>query len=238
MNKVPLVSVIIPTYNRFNYLLNAIQSVKSQTYKAIEIIVVNDCSTQSEYYNYRFEGVTVVHLAENSKEVLGMGCAARVRNVGLKLARGEYIAFLDDDDIWFPHKIEQQIAAMQKFNVGMSCTDGLSGSGPFVEGTPYPRFNAELHIDVLKRIYEGSPYLKDNEFPLIWKKDFLLIHNCCVTSSVVIKREIVNKIGFMELKRFAEDYDYWLRALEHTDCIYLKEPCFYYDERHGDGQNY
>jgi len=65
--EIPLVSVIIPTYNRFNYLLNAINSVKDQTYNNIEIIVVNDCSTESEYYKNDFPGCKVIHLKPNSR---------------------------------------------------------------------------------------------------------------------------------------------------------------------------
>ena len=67
MNKEKLVTVIIPTYNRFDYLLKAIQSVKNQDYKNIEIIIVNDCSSQSEYYNYKFENCIVINLDKNSE---------------------------------------------------------------------------------------------------------------------------------------------------------------------------
>ena len=64
------VSVIIPTFNRFRYLLNTIKSVKEQTYKNIEIIVINDKSTQKEYYDYDWEkkGIIIIHLQENSKK--------------------------------------------------------------------------------------------------------------------------------------------------------------------------
>ena len=65
MNKV---SVIVPTYNRFKYVLNTIESVKNQTYKNIEIIVVNDCSTVEDYYKYSWDGVKIIHLQENSKK--------------------------------------------------------------------------------------------------------------------------------------------------------------------------
>lgn len=108
-----LVSVVIPTYNRFNYLLNTIESVKKQTYSNIEIIVVNDCSTQKEYYEYDWKNIIIVHLQQNSKQLFGYACAGYVRNQGIKLAKGKYIAFCDDDDIWFPNKIELQIKSMQ-----------------------------------------------------------------------------------------------------------------------------
>ena len=101
------VSVIIPSYNRFLYLLNAIKSIQDQTYKDVEIIVVNDKSTQEEYYTYDWskENITIIHLEKNSKEIYGYGCAAHVRNKGIEVCTGKYVAFCDDDDIWFPEKL-------------------------------------------------------------------------------------------------------------------------------------
>ena len=63
-----LVSIIIPTYNRYQYLLNTINSIKIQTYKNIEIIVVNDCSTQRDYYDNNWEDIIFINLKENSKK--------------------------------------------------------------------------------------------------------------------------------------------------------------------------
>ena len=101
------VSVIIPTYNRFTYLLNAIKSIKAQTYKNIEIIVVNDCSTEKEYYNYSWDtaNVKIIHLPTQSKTIFNHSAPGYVRNKGGELATGKYIAFCDDDDYWFPDKI-------------------------------------------------------------------------------------------------------------------------------------
>ena len=61
------VSVIIPTYNRFHFLLNTIESIKNQTHKNMEIIVVNDCSTEPEYYNYNWQDIHIIHLPEKYK---------------------------------------------------------------------------------------------------------------------------------------------------------------------------
>ena len=100
------VSVVIPTYNRFKYLLNTIKSVKEQTYSNIEIIIVNDNSTQNEYYDYDWKtnDIKIIHLEENSKKKFGFACAGFVRNQGIEISTGKYIAFCDDDDIWFPQK--------------------------------------------------------------------------------------------------------------------------------------
>jgi glycosyltransferase involved in cell wall biosynthesis len=231
------VSVIIPSYNRFKYLLNAIESVKNQTYKNIEIIVINDCSTQKEYYEYDFTGITIIHLDRNTKEVLGFGCAAYVRNIGIKVSTGEYIAFLDDDDIWFPYKIDHQLYCMKNSGCKMSCTDGFIGNGVFQKSIPYPKYNGEFYFNDIKSKYANSQYFQ-KDFPNIWTLDFLKIHNCCITSSVIVEKSILNQIGSMKHVNKSEDYEYWLRILQHTNCVYVKYVCFYYDINHGEGQKY
>jgi len=236
------VSVIIPTYNRFKYLLNTIKSVKEQTYSNIEIIVVNDKSTQKEYYDYDWEtnNIKIIHLEKNSKQIFGYACAGFVRNKGIEKSLGKYIAFCDDDDIWFPNKIELQLKAMKETNCKMSSSDGLGGKGIFDPKKSYKKYNAEIHYKTLQNIYnrKGSNLL-NNGFPIIWTLDFLKIHNCMICSSVVIEKTILDKINnFKNMKPPGEDYDCWLRALQHTDSVYVKDICFYYDGGHGDGQNY
>ena len=96
------VSVIIPSYNRFHYLMNAIKSVENQTYKNIEIIVVNDGSTQKEYYEPKnFQNVQIINIDRKNTINWG-GSRPAVRNFGIDSSNGEFIAFLDDDDYWFP----------------------------------------------------------------------------------------------------------------------------------------
>ena len=236
------VSVIIPTYNRFKYLLNTIKFVKEQSYPNIEIIVVNDKSIQKEYYDYDWESnnIKMIHLEKNSKEIFGYPCAGYVRNKGVELSSGKYIAFCDDDDIWFPNKIEIQLKAMQETGCKMSSTDGLIGNGIFNPTNSYKKYNADHYYKTLQNIYNrrGSNLL-NNGFPVIWNLNFLKIHNCVICSSVVIEKTILDKINnFKNMKPPGEDYDCWLRALEHTDSVYVKAICFYYDKGHGDGRNY
>jgi glycosyltransferase involved in cell wall biosynthesis len=236
------VSIIIPTYNRFSFLLNTIKSVKEQTYQNIEIIVVNDCSTQKEYYDYDWTGnnIIIIHLKKNTKSIFGYGCAGFVRNNGIKISNGKYIAFCDDDDIWFSRKIELQIKEMKKSGCKMSSTDGLIGNGIFNPTKSYKKYNAEHYYKILQNIYRknGSDLL-DNGFPNIWNLDFLKIHNCVICSSVIIEKDILDKINNMNhVKNGQEDYDCWLRALHHTNSVYVKDICFYYDNGHGYGRNY
>jgi glycosyltransferase involved in cell wall biosynthesis len=237
------VSVIIPTFNRFRYLLNTINSVKTQTYKNIEIIVVNDCSTQKEYYecNWPELGVTVIHLNQNSKSIYEYACSAHVRNKGIEISSGKYVAFCDDDDIWFPEKIELQLKAMKESGCKMSSTDGLIGSGMYNSNKNYSKYNAEHYYNELRYIYKSKgSNLMDNGIPDIWDLNFIKIHNCIISSSVIIDKEILNTINNMKCIKniYAEDYDCWLRALEHTNCAYVKDICFYYDMGHGDGTHH
>lgn len=237
------VSVIIPTFNRFKYLLNSIQSIKEQTYKNIEIIVINDCSTEKEYYEYDWQenGIIIIHLKENTTNIFGYTCSAYVRNKGIEISTGKYVAFCDDDDIWFPSKIDLQLNAMKESGCKMCSTDGLIGYGMYNSNNKYSKYNAEHYYNVLIQIYRNkNSNLLDNGFPQIWNLDFLNVHNCIITSSLIIEKEILNKINNMKTIKNSshEDYDCWKRALEHTNNIYIEDICFYYDEKHGDGRNY
>lgn len=233
-----LVSVIIPTYNRFKYVLNTINSIKSQSYPNIEIIVVNDCSTEKEYYEYDWEGVNIIHLKENTKSIFGHTCAGYVRNIGVDHAKGKYIAFCDDDDSWFPRKVELQIQYMKETGCKMSSTEGIVGEGAYNDTKTYQKYNDEHHYFAIKDIYKNANSdLLDNGFPAIWDLNFIKIHNCIISSSVMMEKELFLKINKMRhVPNGQEDYDCWLRALEHTNSAYVKDVCIYYDSGHGSGK--
>jgi len=245
------VSVIIPTFNRFKYLLNTIKSVKNQTYSNLEIIVVNDKSTQKEYYDYDWNAnnIIIIHLNKNTKDKFGYPCVGYVINKGIERMTGDYFSTCDDDDIWFPKKIELQINAMKHFGCKMSTTDGLIGKGIYDPEKTYKKYNAEHCYEALQNIYKNNNInLLENGFPKIWTHDFLKIHNCIIACSVIIHKDIIKIIGkkkeikmggaIINNKIVHIDYDYWLRALKHTNSVYLDDICFYYDSGHGDGQLY
>ena len=123
------ISVVIPTHNREKFIVSAIESVMQQNYRNMEIIVVDDGSTdRTQEVLERFrDKVTYIY-----QESSGAGAA---RNTGINYAEGEYIAFLDSDDFWLPRKIEQQLALFQDPKIGMvgcgeRCID-LSGNTLF-----------------------------------------------------------------------------------------------------------
>lgn len=237
-----LISVVIPSYNRFKYLLNTIESIKCQTYTNLEIIVVNDCSTEKEYYEYDWVGnqIKIISLELNSRAIFGYPCAGYVRNKGIYASTGSYIAFCDDDDIWFPKKLELQYNAMKDTGCLMSSTDGLIGKGIYNTTKTYKKFNAEsCYKYIAYQFYKKRSKLFRQGFPKIWTLEFLKINNSVICSSVVVKKEILDKINNFEcLPNGQEDYNCWLRVLANTNSVYIPEICFYYDAGHGDGQNY
>lgn len=106
-----LVSVIMPSWNTADFIADSIRSVKNQTYENWELLIVDDCSTDnSEEVIVPFLSDTRIKLLKNEKN-----CGAALsRNRAMREARGEWIAFLDSDDLWKPEKIERQIAYMEK----------------------------------------------------------------------------------------------------------------------------
>lgn len=233
MNNFPKISVIIPSYNRFNFLLNAITSVTNQDYPNIELIIINDGSSDEQYYSKKLYNILpsnsiVINNTLNSGNFVKEGKAAYTRNMGLKLASGDYIAFLDDDDIWLPNKLKTQIEYMEKTGCKMSCSEGLIGNGFYDQTKKYPLYNSEYHSQFFHTIGIYS-------FPGIWNKNFLSKHNSCINSSVIISKDIVDKIGLINYIRVGEDYDYFMRVLDHTNCVYIDKPLIYYDLNHGNG---
>jgi GT2 family glycosyltransferase len=245
-----MVSVIIPSFNRFKYLLNAIKSVKEQTYKNIEIIVVNDCSTQKEYYTFDFktlgENVYIIHLPKHSKNILGkVSGGGHSRNIGMMLTSGKYIAFLDDDDYFLPTKIEKQISAMKINNCNISCTDAYAGNGTYNSSYNYKTWHYNgIYWNDLKTIFNnvGKPnilkrmYEKDIN---VWTLNDLNIHNCtCGGSSIIFLKNLIEKAHYFPVLTYGEDYSYWKKLFEYSNCVFIREPLTYIDLKHGDGQNY
>lgn len=116
-----LVSIITPAYNCANYIGTTIESVLSQTYSYWEMIIVDDCSSDN------IEEVVLHYASKDSrikyKKLEVNSGAAVARNVAMSMATGQYIAFLDSDDVWLPDKLSTQIQFMQENNYKFTCTD-------------------------------------------------------------------------------------------------------------------
>ena len=210
-----LVSVIIPSYNRYDHLLRAVHSVKSQSYPLVEIIVVNDASTDPNYYQ-RLEGVHMIHLAQNSG-----GCPGTVRNYGVRFSSGEYVAFLDDDDVWKSEKLTVQISSLNAAHKAetrhlMCC----SVASVFHDNSE--TCGNLLLCDDKKTQLVPKDYAT---LPEVLKFDDMEITNPVITSSVVLHRDLIELLPHLfSNSRYAQDWGLWKRCSQLTGCVLVKEP--------------
>ena len=241
MGKNPSVSVVIPSYNRFDYLLRALDSVKQQTFKNLEIIIVNDGSTDSRYYSYSFDkNIKIVNLEENQKTIYGFGPGS-IRNFGINLAEGDYISFLDDDDYWLSFKLERQIKRLSESNSKMSNSDAFIGEGPYVDNQKYKSFLYDFYYEKNKELMYGKSvkyYFKKFKYPQKWDFKTIRRSNPIITSSVIIETKLLKEVGGFRNLPYAADLDCWKAILQFTTSEFIEEPLIYYDNSHGEGRNY
>jgi len=201
----PKVSVVIPTYNSAQFIVETLESVFAQTYEDYEIIVVDDGSTDNtrEVLKPYMSRIRYIY-KEN-------GGASSARNLGIKSAEGEYIAFLDSDDLWMPEKLEKQ---MEYFQTNPDC--GLVYSDCIridSDGVYLPQ------SDVYSKV-SGYIFLK------------LLEGFVLPTSTVIAKVECFGIAGYFDenLER-CEDYDLWLRIARFFTVGYTEGPLVKYRVR-------
>lgn len=200
----PLVSVVMPVYNGQAFLAQAVESVLAQTFKAVELIAVDDGSTDGspEILAEYSSRIRVVRRAN-----AGVSAA---RNAGIAAARGELIAFLDQDDWWMPEKVTRQVELFQTDDrVGLVHTavayyDECLGRQV---GPQNPAARPEAMI--------GDCY------------ESLLLGNPLVNSSVLLRRSALEEIGGLNLSirgNTVQDYDLWLRTAQRWRLAYVPEP--------------
>ncbi len=244
----PLVSIVIPSFDRYENLALAIESVQRQTYKNYEIIIINDASTDIRYKELNFiENSKVINLETNSVKSKGY-FSDSIRNYGIDVSEGKYIAFLDDDDYWMSEKLEMQIEKLESSTFKLTCSDAFANNGLFDQGKANKKFNEELVFNEISNIYKNSSLKKlftknfvyKFEYPEIWNLKFIQVHNCIITSSVVVEKDLILKIGKfrdIQTKKLYSDWDCWLGLLTHTDCYYFSQPLVYYDLNNGMNTN-
>jgi glycosyltransferase involved in cell wall biosynthesis len=156
--KSPTVSVVIPTYNRGHLIGRSIKSVLNQTYQDFEIIVIDDASTDNTEELIFSLGNGRIRYVRHEKN---KGCAA-ARNTGIKVARGEFIAFQDSDDEWLPEKLEKQMKVFETApkNVGVVYTGFYRITGNEKTYVPYSwvsKKDGDIHQELLTGNFVGSP---------------------------------------------------------------------------------
>lgn len=201
-----IVSVIIPMYNSEKTIKRTLNSVINQSYKNFEVIIVNDGSTDNspdivEQFIKSNSSYDITLVNQNNQGV------SVARNNGIKLAKGQYIAFLDSDDYWETNKLYEQIKIMG------------DNADIYLLGTLPKSSKDDMNTEEINYI------------------DFrkLLFKNYFMTSSVMIRKEVFSTVGYFNTqKKYSEDYDLWLRiSQKYKTAIYMKKLVNYSSESIG-----
>ncbi len=191
------ISVIIPTFNRADFLKKAIESVLSQTYQGFELIIVDDGSTDDTYEIVSEFKNNVVYIKQENRG------AAAARNTGIKRAKNKFLAFLDSDDCWDKEKLAIQMDEMEK------------NPSYLVSHTQETWYRKGVLLNQKKKHKKYHGYIFDKCLPL-----------CAVgMSTVMIKKELFERVGeFDENFPCCEDYDFWLRVSARYPFLFIDKP--------------
>lgn len=200
----PLVSIVLPFFNGKEFVEETLVSIKNQTYKNFEVIVIDDGSTVKEHSEYLKELIKSLgdprfkyHFKEN-------GGLSNARNHGVALSAGEWIAFLDQDDLWNVHKLQRQVeVATSVPGINFIFTDGKFIGD--VEGSMGVCSKNGLEEGVVRESYTR-----------------LLKGNFVICSSVMFKKAILDKVGDSNpAYKICPDYEYIIRFAERTDFYFI-----------------
>ncbi|TQE83105.1 glycosyltransferase [Leptospira noguchii] len=200
----PLVSVVIPTYNHADFLKLSLASVVNQTYLNWEAIVIDNHSNDNTDEVVSFFGNSKVRLIK----IKNNGVISASRNLGIREAKGDWISFLDSDDLWFPNKLERVIFEIQKLEnqIDVLCNDEYL-----------------VHLNQKKKmILTYGPFEDD------FYRKMLLYGNRLSTSATTVRKKFLEEkdLLFSENQEFVtvEDYDLWLRlAKENARFLFIPE---------------
>ncbi|WP_395543691.1 glycosyltransferase family 2 protein [Neotabrizicola sp. sgz301269] len=197
----PRVSVILPAYNRETLVARAIDSVLAQTFTDFELIIVDDASkdgTRAVLETYRDHPKVRLILSDVNRGGSG------ARNLGIEAARGALIAFQDSDDVWLPHKLAAQVAALDATpRAGLCyCASLFYGEGRsyYIPEPVFERFEGDMSAEILRR-------------------------NTTSTQVLLVRRDVLERSGPFDasLKRF-QDWDLMIRIAQVTEFVFLPEP--------------
>lgn len=203
----PLVSVIVPCYNYGKYLSDCLQAIKDQIYPYLEVLIVDDESTDNtkEIADHFLSDSRFRYIYQTNKGLCG------ARNTGIRNSVGDFICIVDPDDIWFPIKLERQIDYM---NNHPRCGLLYSDAEILIDGKP-----TGATIRNGRLFYDG------------WSFEKMMMDNGVVCPSVMIRKLCFEKLGLfdeVELKQYSEDWDMWLRISYEFEIGSIREPLLYY----------
>jgi glycosyltransferase involved in cell wall biosynthesis len=200
----PAVSVIIPTFNRANLIDGAVESVLSQTASDVEVIVVDDGSTDGTHEKLAPFGDRIGIIRQKNTGV------SSARNAGIRAARGQWIAFLDSDDRWRPGKLERQLDCLQKVEAGVCFTRCIADDGELIRD-----------VDGLRLVREGPAFCYlENPLDLLGRKGW---HPAL--PSMLVQKHLLERAGMFDESLFtAEDTQLVYRLAFITRFAYVDEP--------------
>lgn len=206
-----MISIIIPSYNSEKYIVETLDSVLAQTYRNFEVLVMNDCSKDRtaeivEAYAMRDSRIHLVNLS-------GKKGVSHARNMGVQMASGEWIAFLDSDDLWRPDKLEKQLELQERLHAERQ----TSSSEFFFTGSSFVDEN-------------GKPLSSILHVPSQIGFEELLKQNVISCSSVLIKRSVMLKYTMPCSDAVHEDFVTWLSILKNEKMVAygIDEPLLIY----------
>ncbi|WP_293154193.1 MULTISPECIES: glycosyltransferase [unclassified Microcoleus] len=210
----PLVSVIIPTKNRPEMLTQAIQSVLNQTFADLEIIVVNDGGVDVQLLISRLNTKSNIVYKKHDRAL----DRSAARNTGIRAARGKYIAYLDDDDIYYPNHIETLVKFLENGEYKIAYTDAVMAQ--------QEKQNGEYVT-----VHRSIPYSLD------FDKDKILVSNCTPNLCLMHEKSCLDEVGlFDETLSTHEDWDLIIRLSRKFDIAHIQETTCEFTQRN-DGSN-
>lgn len=198
MSNSPMVSVIIPTYNRAELVGRAIQSVLAQTFDDWELIVVDDASTDNtEKVVSSFTDTRIRYHQHNTNRG-----GSDARNTGIRNSKGQFIAFLDSDDKWLEDKLYQQVMTMK---------EAPSKVGLVYTGMVHVRKNKARRK--VKPIHEGDI-----------TKELIVKNSVGSCSCVLVRKKVFERVGYFDTNMPSrQDIDMWFRISKHYDIVYIEK---------------
>lgn len=201
----PLVSIIMPTYNRAKYIIETIQSIQKQTYKNWELVIVDDGSEDNtaELIS-QIKDDRVIFL-----EAGRIGIVGKLKNMGIENSCGEFIAFNDSDDLWETSKLEKQIQALKDYPGAGFCLTG---------GYNFKNLN-----DPVEYFYKEREGKKFGDF-------FISVFQsriACFTQTLMIRKECIHKAGVFKESGIMSDADFITKLCCHLRGVLLYEPLVY-----------
>ena len=207
MNDTTLISVIVPLYNKEQWVERCIRSIIDQTYKNIEILIINDGSTDKS--RDVVASIDDLRIKIFNKKNGGVSSA---RNLGIEIAKGKYIAFIDADDEWNSRHLEVMIEGFQKFDdIVLVCDDYVEVCSDHIDNLS--RRNLPFPIDTDEIQY----HLIEDYLRTLKDSYFLLSGSSVLVKSSVIKK---NKLQFPEQLIVGEDINYWLQLLQFGNFVF------------------